>query len=62
MESSNTRCNNNTRHTDYGRRFTGPEGRSTIYTRGADKRGNVGRGDGTPSIGDTLKGQYCDMG
>eukprot|EP00965_Chrysotila_dentata_P030498 1015153-Pleurochrysis_carterae.AAC.1 len=62
MQSSDTTCNNNTRHTDYGRRFQGPGRRSTIYTREANKRGNVGRGDETPSTGNALKGQYCDMG
>eukprot|EP00965_Chrysotila_dentata_P024025 795884-Pleurochrysis_carterae.AAC.1 len=40
MESSDTRCNNNTRHSDYGRRPAEPRGRSTIYTREANKRGN----------------------
>eukprot|EP00965_Chrysotila_dentata_P020995 694906-Pleurochrysis_carterae.AAC.1 len=62
MESSDTRCSENTWDTDHGRRFTGPEGRSTIHTQKADERGNVGRGDGAPSIGDALKGQYRDMG
>eukprot|EP00965_Chrysotila_dentata_P148977 4920405-Pleurochrysis_carterae.AAC.1 len=62
MENSDTRYSENTRDTGHGGRIQGTRGRSTIHTREADERGNVGRRDGTPSISDCLEGQHCYMG